>query len=844
MGQKPDKRPAAKVFRFIVIAAFLSLIVNLSFTILFNSLYLRSFDTDLLPNSSANRFNDNELSDSVLIDSILAIVQSYYVDDDRVLNGQLLNDTLTALAQNPEIKLIRSSDRLTIATGDQEHTVRLTPTLSYRALLSNFLSIAAMIDAKAPAMPATPDSGWAGRGSVMLLNAMLSSLDAHSALLSPSSYRDLKQGTEGSFGGLGVLVGIRDQLLTVIKPLPQSPAIRAGIKRNDRILNINGMSTYGYTLDQLVDYMRGAPGSVVDVGLLQDGDASPKLLKMKREIIRVDSVTSQEVAFAGHKFLRLQVESFSSRTSDEVKAALRKFYKKKAAAGAGVILDLRTNPGGLLEQAVKVADIFLSGGTIVSTKGRREEIEVAHKDGDFLDFPIVVIINGESASASEIVAGALQDHGRAVIVGEPSFGKGSVQTIFELPGEQALKLTIARYYTPLGRSIQNVGIIPDIWLQSIYPEKDNENLLGMFRYRNEPFLKNHLVAAKIEGAPQGKFDEPAFKDYYLNKRTYRESIDEQGKADPELALANTILAKVAKTYGPTLPKSARRASHWLALASPELKTELKNTEATAVNWLRQTHSVDWSAAPGPAATTFADLSLVAEVSGMPQVEQGEEVEVPWTLQNKGTKAIDHVSVFIGSMYSSIENYEFLVGKVEPGHEKKGRFKFKIPTYVRPSVLNLEMGIAQGAIPRVWVDGGLQVRVLAKSAAKLRAEVVLVDDGAGKVANKLEPGEKAQIKVTISNDSGVEARAIKAAIVNLSGRQVFIKGMKKDIDAIAPGSQSTLFVDIEGNREIISEVIDLGLSLESKDLLDPVRQNVKVPSMPNVPETGVVGSLSH
>ena len=209
------------------------------------------------------------------------------------------------------------------------------------------------------------------------------------------------------------------------------------------------------------------------------------------------------------------------------------------------------------------------------------------------DFPLVVVLNGDSASASEVVAGALQDHGRAVIVGQPSFGKGSVQTIFELPGEQALKLTIARYYTPLGRSIQNVGIIPDVWIQPVMKRPSNGNLLGSFRYRNERFLKNSLMAKQISSKAINNIFKTKLKSYYLSDEEFDEYADNQ-KNDYEMDIALDILEENAKSRVAVGDHSGSRAAHWLALAMPRVKARTKHYFARVRSWLKNKHKVTWA----------------------------------------------------------------------------------------------------------------------------------------------------------------------------------------------------------------------------------------------------------
>jgi carboxyl-terminal processing protease len=326
------------------------------------------------------------------------------------------------------------------------------------------------------------------------IDGMMSSLDPHSAYLTPDLYKELQVDTKGSFGGLGIEITIRDDMLTIIAPIEDTPAYKAGVKAGDQIMKIDGQLTKGMSLMKAVSMMRGPKGTAVTLTLRREDRAEPFDVAITREIIRVKSVKDAKLYENRYGYVR--ISQFQEGTSRDLADALRKLGDQVPGGLQGTILDLRHNPGGLLNEAVKVSDLFLDAGLIVYTEGRDESQKqrfLAHNDGTEPERPMVVLVDEGSASASEIVAGALQDHKRAVIVGTTTFGKGSVQTILPLEHDSALRLTTARYYTPAGRSIQAKGIAPDVVVErAVRVAKANPD----FSVREEN-LQGHMQGEEV-----------------------------------------------------------------------------------------------------------------------------------------------------------------------------------------------------------------------------------------------------------------------------------------------------------------------------------------------------------
>jgi carboxyl-terminal processing protease len=339
------------------------------------------------------------------------------------------------------------------------------------------------------------------------LKGLMTNLDSHSSFMDKKEYKDLSVQTKGEFGGLGVSIGMKDGALTVIAPIKGTPASKAGIQAGDIILKINDTATIGMSIDESVKMMRGKPNTSLVLTLIRKGEPKPLEVKITRDIIKIQSVYAKTIE---DKLLYIHVTSFDQKVVEGVKEAMKEHPETE-----GIILDLRNNPGGLLDQAVGLVDLFVEEGVIVSQKGKikSENLKyMAHEKGTDTKTPLVVLVNAGSASASEIVSGALQDLNRTIVVGEKTFGKGSVQVVMPMGSEEALKLTVARYYLPSGRTIQAVGVTPDISVPigTIEFLKDSLAL-------KESDLKKHLESelAKIDD-----------KETTITKENNATSIDE------------------------------------------------------------------------------------------------------------------------------------------------------------------------------------------------------------------------------------------------------------------------------------------------------------------------------
>ena len=335
------------------------------------------------------------------------------------------------------------------------------------------------------------------------IRGMLAGLDPHSAYLDKQDYEELQEGTTGEFGGLGIEVGMEDGFIKVISPIDDTPAQKAGVKAGDLIIKLDDTPVKGLSLNDAVNRMRGKPGTKIILTIIREGEEKPLLLTIVRDVIKVNSVRGKTLA-PGYGYIR--ISSFQANTGPDMRKELDTLKQENNNDLKGLVLDLRNNPGGVLNAAVDVADVFLDKGLIVYTEGRVKDSELRFnaKPIDVLkNTPVVVLVNEGSASASEIVAGALQDHKRAVIMGQKTFGKGSVQTILPMSDDTAVKLTTARYYTPSGRSIQASGIVPDITIDKLAVKKAENEDSGIIKEAN---LTGHLENDQIQDKPVTEHD--------------------------------------------------------------------------------------------------------------------------------------------------------------------------------------------------------------------------------------------------------------------------------------------------------------------------------------------------
>lgn len=674
---------------------------------------------------------------------------------------------------------------------------------------------------------------------------MLNVLDPHSAFLTPEAYKEMNVSTSGAFGGLGIVISIRDEVLTVIQPMPETPAGRAGVKRHDRILKINNESTLNMPLDDAVRRLRGDPGTKVTVWVHRDGEGGwtgVKPFELTREVIKVRSVESRALD-GGIGYVRLK--QFQQSTSTELDAALDELRSKGPLRG--LVLDLRGNPGGLLDQAARVADKFLADGVLVATVGASEgrDEKRAKGPGTEPNYPLVVLVSGSSASASEIVAGALKNLDRAVIVGQTTFGKGSVQLVFpDITQERAaLKLTIAQYLTPGDVSIQGVGVTPDIELDPMTVD-ELEMDLTVQKGRRERDLSAHLTNAKA-AAPS----KPSETVRYQFSTAEREALRDRG-ADVDDDFQLDFPVRFARDLAQRLPQGPRLEQ---VQASRPFIEETRAKELAKVAADLAALGVDWAAAPdGTAPIEAKDFEVKVETDPpSSEVTAGQPMTLVVTVKNNGTRPIYRLRASTESDSPYFEGKELAFGKIEPGASKVARaplgfceiegFKFgstkprdanakrvcKVPmdAYARQDGVTVRFDAGEMGEPAA-AETRITVRALERPLFQYAYQ--LADDREGNGDGRVQKGEKISMYLTVKNVGTGRTYDTQANIANLSGDGLLLHGGRFDISNMNPGDERRVVFTFDVEPQLQGEEASLSLSVGDRDLREFATEKVKIP----------------
>lgn len=772
------------------------------------------------PGQVAAKKTKHDLTALDVFNVTLVRIRDAYVDPSRIDPKKMLFEALDSVQFNiPEVLVepYPERDEIVVVVNDKKQTFSTREVDSPWRLSSKLKKVFRFIEAHM-----NPGADLA-QVEYAAVNGMLQTLDPHSVLLDPEVAREMDVSTSGKFGGLGIVIRMYKRKLTIVRPMKNTPAMEAGLQRGDHIYKINDELTEHLTLNEAVDRMRGTPNTAITLQVKRRGIKDPMVVELKRAIIRVESVESRMLS---SNIGYIKLKQFSGRSQQEIKEAMEELDKKGAK---GWVLDLRSNPGGLLEQAIKISDLFVDSGTIVTTVGgrEREPRRAGRKNTD--KRPLTVLVNGNSASASEIVAGALKNLDRAIVIGGNTFGKGSVQVLYDNKDGSKLKLTIAQYLTPGDRSIQSLGIVPDIALHRMMVPKKNDShtdflrLLPASRSHKEKDLEAHLTSRYAKNT-----DKPTFKLSYLYEPPKRDALlaednDESG-GDPreddfddldndfyedfEIKLARDIAARTKDGNRKAMLKTARG-----------LLDRHRSEQHAKLSRVLGALSVDWSEDKGE-----GKAQLEASVTTDKQTYQaGDIVELTGTVTNRGTVPAYQVQARIKADSYTFNDSELTFGMVPPGQTRTWKTRVKLPRDTRDRVDRLEFAFADASESKIKA-APLSLRVVAADRPVFAYSYQLLDDSNGD--GLVQRAESYRLRVTVKNTGKGLANDTTAVLRNASGDGVTLKHARFEMGDLKPGEQKTVEFQFDTTNALKAKEAVVELSVYDNKLRESVVEKLR------------------
>ena len=770
-------------------------------------------------------------------------VKDKYVDPSRIDWRRMFLAGLNGIQRTVAPVIVEYTDgaaTCTVQVNDDRQTFRVVDVTTVWALTERYAEVFAFLQTHLG-----DEEGLKLRDvEYAAANGILHTLDPHTILLTPETFEEMQMSTRGEFGGLGIVISIRDGHLTVIKPMPNTPASRAGIERGDRIEQINDESTMNMPLSEAVDRLRGAPGSRVDAWVSRraaNGSWSARRrIQLVRAVIHIESVEHRMLA---NNVGYVKINSFQGNTHEDLLRALADLHNQNLES---LVLDLRGNPGGLLDQAVHVADTFLSSGTIVSTRARRPEDREVHSAtarGTEPNYPMVVLVNGGSASASEIVAGALKNHDRALIVGERSFGKGSVQILYNLPDNAALKLTIAQYLTPGEVSIQGVGIVPDIAIDPMTVDRNDMDLEideGRIREAN---LRSHLTH---ETALEGQRSATVLR-YYLPVEARRRLAEADEREENEQE------AEFLTRFSQTILSRARRPRRqdMLRDAQPVIDQTRQQELARAEQELTRL-GVDWTVGPDRGAS---DVTVVATTDHPNDtVTAGDTFKLRVRVTNNGTAPLYQLRAVTKSDYPVFAERELVFGRLDPGQTREWETNLmfctteneertcRVPRFAedRADAIRLVFQEAHGHAPP---EAAVRTTIRSLERPGFSYAVHVADDQSGNGDGRLQRGERASVWFHLKNAGTGRTYTTEVNLRSTSGRGVLLREGRFREDDIAPGQERIVRFGFEVLPDFEPDVVKLEVSVSDTDLREGIVHRFEVPIAPTEPGPTARGGVT-
>ncbi len=769
----------------------------------------------------------------------ITLVQQHYLDASRIVPRKMLLEAMKELELDIPMLIARvKDDTLDVKVGKNQKRFDLKDLQNTWLLLSRFKDIFGFIKANI-----TDDSVDFTELQYVALNGMLKALDPHTVLLTPDIYRSMKDRTHGNFGGLGIVISIRDGNLTIISPIDGTPAERAGLLAGDIITKIDEASTINMPINDAVDLMRGKPGTSVTLQIQRKTWSEEKSFRIRRAIIKVRSIDSASMpGSVGY----IRIHDFQANTATDLREHLQNLSKKGKLKG--LILDLRSNPGGLLSAAIDVADVFLKDGVIVTTAGQQlsaRKVEKAQNNGDEPDYPIVVLVNSGTASASEIVAGALKGHNRAVIIGERTFGKGSVQVLNEFPDNSALKLTTAQYLTPGDISIQSVGIPPHIELMKVRADEQAIHLRKSIRYR-EGDLSRHF-----ENANGQKADRPSVVLKYLyTPELKKEEPAEEGEENESLeedqediTEQSTYNFKFEPDFEINLGRDIALKMHEKGEQGFDEKTlgsvfdRLDKQENTRLVSALRKLGIDWSEGKAEASRIESTITIIHP----DKLHAGDENELSVTVKNIGENAIYQLLAVTRSDFAPLNHKELAFGKIPPGQTITRTLKIKIPQNYPSRTDDVKVSF-DDANDHSYAPLAYRFTTEELPAPVFAFSTVFMDDIRGNSDGLLQPGEIIRLIATIKNSGEGMAMSVFTSLSNESGHNIFLKKGRKELEEMAPGETKQAEFEFEVKKAFDRKAVNLKLSVMDVKLRVYTTQALRYAILPALATEPAAGNV--
>lgn len=748
---------------------------------------------ELMAQAKEDTYSD--LAALKLLNRVLLQLQENYVDVSRLEPKLMLASCLDGLQKAvPELLLVfdkpvkENPTQVEVKIAGQERVFSLENLGNLWEMSLRLREILQFVQDYLPADVKAKDLEYEA------INGMLRTLDPHSVILSPEIYRDMVEGNRGKFGGLGIMVRMIDGVLVVMEPMPGNPpAVKAGIQAGDQILSIDGTPTLNMTITEAVDLLKGEPATTVSLSVMRKGWTEARKIDVVRDEILIPSIESADL---GDKVAYVKLKGFQNNSQRDLLEALSRL-KRSMGNIEGLILDLRGNPGGLLDQAVLIANDFLNAGTIVTTVGASEKYRRPYEANNKTtqpDYPVVILIDPSSASASEIVAGALKNNNRALILGDTSFGKGSVQVLYELPDKSALKLTIAQYLTPGDQSIQSVGIVPDIHLVPMLASQHEIDLYPKPWVRRESSLGGHLdhVTASKDQKPsyalrylsqrmeisEDDFDEDSVLTIEdVDKIIRQKPKDNKPESDPQVRIAKRILGLMDKSHTRTemLEKYAKNAE------------QINLDEDNALTKALEKHQIDWFDGQNPDKIEGLKLEIKTDRPDN-SYEAGSNGTLTASVTNTSTQAVYRIVGRSTSSFKRIDDKELVFGRIDPGATVTRTLEIKTNRAQSSRLDNFTLTLyADDKAPtptQAITDASFDVITRARPQPSFSVNYSILDKD---IANASQPGnslldddEKLTVRVWLQNDG--EGTAEKPL--------VFLKNKAPEIKLIDARSEST------------------------------------------------------